>query len=198
MKYIWQDYDPNNKFTVAKTFAPNIEMRGKEVNVTCRFEDIFSPLEYSNEEFSNLVLHFLANMDFIRSIYKNDILKQVLKNEIELGLYGEVVRYCFEKLETDLQAIILNYMLEDYKNQYKVCLFNQISKELFNERDIIYQKSNDVFILRIGDKKTEHTECIEKLLVELFWDITKQLEVIYSLPLGVIDINMDIEHFAIY
>lgn len=209
MSYIWKDYSDQNTFRIAyEGFCPYLEIYNDEnkndikVNVLIRFADIFKDMNFFEQHsgFDNILLHFLAQLDLQKGIYKSTIETMIIREDIEKGLYGKNVKNMFDSIDIKKQEIILKYILKDVKNKQKRLIFVDVVKEIFKNSCFIYSKSTDKFILHIGDTKNCERKIIIDLLKELFLDVFFDLYITWENGIGIIDLDetMIIDSFIIY
>lgn len=209
MSYIWQNYSEKNTFKVAyQGFSPYLEIYNShfddeiKVNVLIRFSGIFKDINFikDHKDLDNVLLHFLAQLDLQKGLYKSTLEMIIIKEDIQNNMYGLKVKELFNKIDNKNQEIILKYMLKDIKNKQRKLLFQDITKEIFPKSSFMYSKSNDEFILYVGEKETLESKIIVELIKELFLDIFFNVYVTWEYNIGIIDVDetMKIDNFIMY
>ena len=208
MNYIW-NRDFSDRYIIDKWPAEGIEAyknRDGEiiVNPNMRFKKIFSPILESelcfNDDYVNIILHMLAEMDRKSYVNRFTIKRNLLLKDIKDGILGQNLKEninIFSKIEMEK---VLNCLLEslDKTDMYK--LFEKISKKIFpNASKLYYFESSKNLYIYLGIEKDSETTKKMELLMELFWDITSNLEVYYETHFGIIgiDATMKINHIEI-
>lgn len=209
MNYIWQNYSEKNTFKVAyEGFSPYLEISNNnykdeiKVNVLIRFSGIFKDIDFikNHGDIDNVLLHYLAQLDLQKGLYSRTLEMMIIKEDIQNNLYGKVVRELFNKVNDKNQEIILKYILKDIKNKQRKLLFQDIIKEIFPKSCFIFSKSNNEFILYLGEKETSENRIIINLLKELFLDVFFNVYITWEYCIGIIDVDdsMRIDNFIMY
>ncbi|MFI3211153.1 MAG: hypothetical protein R3Y64_08940 [Peptostreptococcaceae bacterium] len=205
--YISSDYSKNNTFKIAyERFSPYLEVTHKStinevyVNTLLRFGNIFNEQEFFkyNKGIDNTILHFLAQLDFYKSIYSKDIKINIVKEKIQNGVYGKNLKYRFNNISMDIQEIIIDYIILDDKNNQKKFIFKDILKDIFTYSSIFYLKDEEKFVIFLDYDKNEENENIFLVIKELFLDIFYNTYVTWKNPVAIIGIYEEIDKCIIY
>lgn len=208
MNYIW-NRSFSDRYIIDKWPTEGIEayknIDGEIiVNPNMRFKKIFSPILESelclNDDYVNIIFHMLAEMDRKSYVNRFTIKRNLLLKDVKEGILGQNLKEninIFSKIEIEK---VLNCLLEslDKTDMYK--LFEKISKKIFpNASKLYYFESSKKFYIYLGIEKDSETIKKMELLMELFWDITSNLEVYYETHFGIIgiDATMKINHIEI-
>ena len=210
MAYLWQDYTNDKFFYVAEKLSPyeeisNINSFGKRkaVNPLIRFDEIFEPLfEYitkqkaksndedlskdERQELENIILHFLAILDFRRGISKSSVIEKLIERDILSGFYGETIKHRYRLLTRDKQIIICNLLRKKAADSNKKSYFYQSVQQFFSGARMYYYVSQKKFLLYLPYAKTATNERKINLLLDLFFDITSDIEIFWNKHFGIL------------
>ncbi len=215
MEYLWQQYDKNNKYVIAQSLSsPYLEVQGMvdgciEINPLFRFEKIFSSLFSEDDcvldinlkkKIENILIHYLANLDFYYGLHKFILEEEQIEQEIEKNFYGEKIKKIYINLAKKEQMIILSLL--NYKNKInnKKSLFCEAISKIFPKAILYFYKEKRKFLLYIAENDTK--ENIDKMILieDLFLDNICNLEVFWNKHFGIIEENntMSIDNIVIY
>lgn len=229
MNYIWDLVVKAEKqglskkdihFKLADTFSPYMELclenlnsttidQTVEVNPYYRYDEIFKELfsldndqdEECRHVLFDLVLHFLADIDRIQGMNKQEYYIQFVLKDIADGSFGESVKEKLSLFPTHEQEIIAGNILRLYRTGEGIYLLKETMRKIFKDC-IIYSKydEKDELLIYIGKRKCKVIESKIEVILQLFLPIRFQTTIYWDHHFGVIDIEqtMKIDKIALY
>lgn len=218
MSYLWENYDIENEYKLAKkNFVPYTEIfkyedKTARVNILFRFSEIYSGLsDYIVENVSvdeldknmNVLFHMLANIDFYTGMSKKDIEMLQIYDDITEGVYGIDIEL-FKKLEYKHKYMILYYMYLRKKEKNKKCIFFDCLSEIF-QSTFFYSKFMGIYIVQMPQKKekifgeeNKYTALqLYELIKEMMCDYWLEVECYWKMPIAICDESIQIDKVQI-
>ncbi|MGL5356218.1 MAG: hypothetical protein ACRC0F_00815 [Cetobacterium sp.] len=196
MSYIWK-VDTSKNYKLDDNPIPGIEVHNFKnniikVNYIVRFQKLISNLleiettiENKNE-IIDIVFHMLAEMDRKSFVNKHVIKREYVLKDIKNGIYGDLIRKKIDIFEERELEILLNGILKSFKKIDLFQLFQNIVKNIFqNASKLYYFESSKVFCIYLGVENEEINRIKIKIIKELFWDITEDIDIYYDLHFGI-------------
>lgn len=229
MNYIWDLLIKAEKqglsrkdiyFKLAETFSPYMELglenlnsttidQTVEVNPYYRYDAIFKEL-FSLDNNQNLecrqvlfdlVLHFLAEIDLLQGMNKQEYYIQFVLKDIAEGIYGESVREKINLFTINEKETIAINIVRLYETGEALYLLKNTMRKLF-KNCIIYAKydEKDELLIYIGKKRCKVLESKIELILQIFLPIRFQTTLYWDNHFGLIDIDqtMKIDKIALY
>lgn len=214
MSFIWQNFSEDTTYKIATSFSPYMEVFGcdtkkfKDVNILIRFYNVFKSLiderqiQQDNQNGDNLlalegienpILSFLADLDRIKGINLDYIVKTIILKEINSNYFGEEVNLLFNKLSEKDKAIILDYLLLKELSNDTNSYLDKVIITLFSDNDyqaiFYWHESQQRFILYSQFKENTYNLDKLKLIELLFMDIDNIIVPVWEYHFGIIDNN---------
>lgn len=198
-RFLWQiiqEEDRTGKNTdlkVSYRHGHDEVLRGDEIDVVYRFEDIFQ--EYINhkaevlekgtyfeeeeyEDIENKLLHFLGKTDLIRGMSKEYHISHLILQE--LSKYFDL--RVFEKEEAN--RIVYYYKRVKRAGDALKC-FKNVIEEIFGGMANLYYMDGKILLI-IDRYKSDENLKKYKIIEEIFIDITNEVRVFWKYPFGII------------
>lgn len=229
MNYIWDLLIKAKKagfqkkdieFFLPNTYSPYMELSNEYLNGTAivqrmgvnpyyRFYEIFKDLfsldnheeEALRQVLLDLVLHFLAEIDFVQGMNKREYYIQFVLKDMEDGIFGRVVKENIGLFSKEEQEEISLHVLRLYKSGEAVYLLKETLRKIFKDCSV-YAKCDekDELLIYIGKQRNRETQAKIDLLLQLFLPVRFQTVIYWEKHFGIIDIDetMKVEHIALY
>lgn len=198
MSYIWEGYNKDNKYHSGRNLSPYMEVFSYDttdvlINPLIRFADIYNNYDVvkgsdiiNANEVENVILHFLAQLDFYSGFDVNQIYADYLCDVILDGGFGETSRKRFAVLTEERQNIIL-FALKDHLLYSQGDKFFWTIQRIFSGASLIYESDKETYYLYIEDDESNENIEMFFLIRDLFWDFELNLTVVWKNHYGIID-----------
>lgn len=186
MKWLWQEYKPDNTYRVSSAPAsPYEEAQGvgsdetRYINPIVRFWPVFRPIcrpgldgaEISPPDVENIFFHILAASDRQIGLRQESLERHRLKADLTGGLYGKKAQKLFDGLDETDQEYVLGFLRRQQEEGSRRLLFLECLQALFPQCAAYYYRPEDTFLFYIASPETEENKNKVALLEELFWDV---------------------------
>ncbi|MBU5316797.1 hypothetical protein KQI30_11020 [Clostridium bornimense] len=220
MNYIWnvllearkKGVNENNiSFVPAVVSSPYMEIASEdinyinidnnsvvEVNPWFRFYDIFKEFFPSDndedievrEAIFDIIMHFLGDIDLVSGVTKTYFIKQLLLKDIEDNIFGENIKENISVFDNDELDIVLEGMVNLYRCNTSLLLFNKIIKNIF-KNSIVYInkcKHKNIYIY-LNEEKSEKLEKKIAIIIDIFLPINFINHIYWDKHFGIIGVN---------
>lgn len=220
MNYLWEVMiqlegqripEEQLRFKMAERYSPHQELSlpflnqaavegGMEIEVNpyWRFYEIFKNLfspdmqEFSalRQSLTNLLLHSLAQNDQLSGMTRNEYMKELLHQDFQYRVYGEMNRKAAALFTREEWEIILSGILRQFETGSSLDLFAEMMNSLINN-NIIY-RSNDrphKIMIFIGQKQKRDLEDKINFLIRMFLEISFRAELFYEYHFGILGVD---------
>ena len=203
-KYIWgeiQESADTDTHFVRELKCPALigEVMGRDingnvsVNLKTRFPYLLDPTKKNEDDKSitmhdwelDLFLHLAAHLDLLSGFNKNNENIDMVRTEIEEGLYGNEVYCLFKKLKCEDQDILLRNFCNS-KNGLTAALKNAF-KELFPD-GLIYRKGDELYFY-VDKEQNDDDDIKFSFLKKMFTPIHMKFNVHYKYHMGIIGVQ---------
>lgn len=197
------------QFVPATSYSPYMELSYEmmnmqtvdevvEVNPYYRYYEIFKalfPPDSDGEEtlkhpLFDLLIHFLADIDLMQGMNKQEFYVQFMLRDIEAGVFGKSVQEKMKRLPKAEQSQIAMNILRLYQTGDELYLLKDTMRKLF-KNCVLYLKSGvkDELLIYIGEEKSDMMQSKVALIQELFLPIRFQTEIYWKQHFGIMDVE---------
>lgn len=210
MSYIWEHYSEQKRYTRQEILTPYFETCNDESFRTCyvnpllRFDfvsKVFTALEeksldlpdgidyYTDVDFKqieNVVFHLIAIKEFGNGLDEMQVKMNFFNAEIEKGFLGKKIKNAWKNINVHDKNVLLYGMVQSLSG---ADVFFRSLIVLFAEVSIIYEKSENLYYLYIGEEKNEYRSCLLNVAIDFFWNMSNRIEIVWKNHFGIIGNN---------
>lgn len=180
-----------------------------EVNPYYRFSTLFGDMldinlvespEFRHELF-NILIHFLAELDLMQGMNKQEYYIRFVLHDLESGAFGERVKERLGLFSREEQELIGGCILRMYDTGESLHLLKIMVGRVFRHSTIyVNSEEKDEMLFYIGQKRTEQGRRKLETLMELFLPVRYRTEVYWDCHIGIIDAEetMIVDRIALY
>ena len=204
--YIWEDYQPDKKYSVALTadeiFSPFIENfqlgyeKERYVNPLIRFGDIFRPLfaeqafqsiaKSDRKELENILFHYLAQLDRKCGISYPAICYYLLDRKIMAGGYGAKIKELYAALQEKEQLTIQFYLYKYNQHKRRKYYYKEAVEALFPGSRLYFYQDEGKFLVYLPYAQSAYKQKLMQLVELLFMDLTVEVRLFWQYHFGII------------
>ncbi len=204
MSYLWKNYSEKKNYIIGKQLCPYMEVINSDekivqVNPLLRFSKIFSSVleedngaqgvKYIDEEelnkIVNIIFHYLAQLDMVKGLDTSQRVMEMIRNEIESGIWGDEIQKLWDRLSQNDREYIL-YTLGHRVQNNNYSTFMEAIGRLFPLSSLCYEEKTSLFYLYVGAKETDYNNTKMALIIKLFWTLNSNLKIIWNYHYGII------------
>ncbi len=222
MAYLWENYSKEKEYRLAEKICPYVEVLNQNtypvnVNPLIRFSKIFDSTfgegnertfafdsltsligAEGTEQIVNIIFHYLAQLDRAKGLDKIQRMIEELKNEMEQGLWGKKIKALMgEMTDADRESIL--YVLAQRVINDNQSFFMEAVGKTFPISSLCCEEQTGLFYLYIGSEKKDYNTKKLNLIIRLFWNPNKELEIVWDQHYGIVgcDDTMHIDSIQI-